>query len=132
MEAPRKWKRFESSGQWWLGRRKYLAYTLRELSSVFIILYVLLFSISAFQLKLGETNYLAYQRLLTTPPFIVLSLLILSFNVYHTITWFRLTPVATPPIRVNGGKMPDWVLIGLQIYAWPLISYVLYVWIFAR
>lgn len=97
-----------------------------------MLLYVLTFSISLLQLRLGQNGYLAYQRLLTSPLFIILSLVILAFTVYHTITWFTLTPVATPPIRVNGGRMPGWVLVALQLYAWPLISYVIYVWIFAR
>jgi len=132
MEPQRKRKQFEPPSLWWLGHRQYLAYTLRELSSFFIILYVLLFSISMFQLKLGEASYQAYERLLTSPPFIVLSILILAFSVYHSITWFKVTPTALPPIRVNGGKMPGWVLVAVQVYLWPLISYVLYVWIYAR
>lgn len=78
---------------WWLRRAKYVAIFLRELSSVFILAYVLLYLEILSQVRSGGTGLVAQ---LATPPFIVLSLTMLLFSLYHSITWFLLLPKIQP------------------------------------
>ncbi len=83
----------EPSRFWWLRRAKYLAIFLRELSSIFILAYVLLYLQILSQLRAGDTSLVSQ---LGTPPYLVLSSLMVAFSLYHSITWFMLTPKVQP------------------------------------
>jgi len=79
---------------WWLRRGKYVAVFLRELSSVFILLYVLLYLRILSEANAGSTTTVSQ---LGTTPFLILSLTLLAFSIYHSITWFFLFAKVMPP-----------------------------------
>lgn len=83
----------EPSRFWWLRKGKYLAIFLREFSSVFILLYVLLYLQILSEANAGSTELISR---LGTIPFIALSIVILAFSVYNSVTWFLLLPKVQP------------------------------------
>ncbi len=83
---------------WWLRKFRYISVFLRELSSVFILGYVLLYLQILSGLRSGATNFLPQ---LGTAPFLALSFVMLAFSLYHSVTWFSLLGRAQP-IRLAG------------------------------
>lgn len=83
----------EPSKFWWLRKPKYVAIFLRELSSVFILAYVLFYLQILSQLQSGASSLVSQ---LTSAPFVVLSVSMLAFSLYHSITWFLLLPKIQP------------------------------------
>ena len=72
---------------WWLKSRRYFMFMMRELSSVFVAAFALLFLYQLFLLTKGPEVYAAFQRSLMTPKFIAFYAIAFVFSVYHTITW---------------------------------------------
>ena len=77
----------EMSPAWWLKSRRYFMFMMRELSSVFVAAFALLFLYQLFLLTKGPEVYAAFQRSLMTPKFIAFYAVAFAFSVYHTITW---------------------------------------------
>ncbi len=88
----------EPSKFWWLRKFRYIPIFLRELSSVFILAYVLLYLQILSGLRSGSMNLLSQ---LGTLPLLALSFVILAFSLYHSVTWFLLLARAQP-IKVGG------------------------------
>ncbi len=82
---------------WWLKKPRYISIFLRELSSVFILAYILLY----LQILSGLRSGANFLPQLGTPPFLALSLVMLAFSLYHSVTWFSLLGRAQP-IKVAG------------------------------
>ena len=77
---------------WWLKRRVYFLFILRELTSVFIAVYLILFLNLLYQLSLGRQAYEIYLDFLATPGMIVFPVLALVAPLYYSITCFWLLP----------------------------------------
>jgi fumarate reductase subunit C len=88
----------EAGRFWWLRKFRYISIFLRELSSVFILAYVLLYLWLLPGLRSGSTNSFSQ---LGTAPFLALSFAMLAFSLYHSITWFSLLGRAQP-IKLGG------------------------------
>jgi fumarate reductase subunit C len=116
-----RWYRSRVSVFWWLGQWHYLKFILRELSSVFVAIFVI---VTVFQLRALEQGPEAYARFvqwLRTPWALALNLVSLFFVVFHAVTWFNLTPHAMP-LRVRGHRIPAWLLTLPNYAAWMLVS----------
>ena len=87
----------EASRYWWLMRSKYIAIFLRELSSVFILSYVILYLLILNQLQSGTSDLLGQYAAF---PFVAVSISFLAFSLYHSITWFLLLP-KIQPLRIG-------------------------------
>ena len=96
-----RWYRPHVSVYWWLGEWHYLKFILRELSSVFVAVFVIetLFMLNA--LRNGPEAYAHFQQCMRNPLLIVLNVVSFFFVVFHAITWFNLAPSAMP-VRVRG------------------------------
>src|ERR1700690_357484 len=101
-----RWYRPRVSVYWWMGEWHYLKFILRELSSVFVAVFVVetLMLISA--LRGGPEAYAHFQQSMRNPLVVVLNLVSFFFIVFHTITWFNLAPSAMP-VRLGGRRLPD-------------------------
>lgn len=106
---------------WWLTNRVYFLFMVRELTSVFIAAYVVLFLLMLHRLALGREAYEAYMRFLAAPGMIVLHVLILAAALFHTITWFNLTPKAMS-VRLGEKRVPPPILVGGTYAAWIAAS----------
>jgi fumarate reductase subunit C len=106
---------------WWLRRRRYVLYMLRELTSLFIAAYCVLLVVGVARLAQGEPAWDGFVAALCGPVAVVLQLLALAFAVIHSVTWFALTPRAMP--RAIGGDAASarWI-VAAHYVLWAAVS----------
>lgn len=115
---------------WWLRKRNYFIFVMRELSSLFVawlVLYLLLFVRAVFQ---GEAEYDAFLDKASSGPVLVLNLVAFAFVLLHTVTWFGVTPQAMD-LRLRGRKVPKAAVLGGQYVALGVVSAFVF-WLVAR
>jgi len=109
------------SATWWLKRSSYLLFMLRELSSVFVAGYVVIFLVMIRRLSQGPAEYEAFLAALRSPLAILFHIVALAFALLHTITWFNLTPKAMAVWR-GEERLPAAMLIVPNYVAWIVLS----------
>jgi fumarate reductase subunit C len=67
---------------------------------------------------------------LKTPRLLAFNIVAFLFVLYHTITWFNLTPTAMV-VRLRGKRVPDSIVAGSNYLAWLIVS-VIVAWIFTQ
>jgi fumarate reductase subunit C len=106
---------------WWVRKRSYFVFVMRELSSIFIAWLVLYLCLFVRAVGEGEAAYRAHLEWAASPWLVVLNLVALGFVVLHTVTWFALTPRAMV-VAVRGRRVPDAVVIGAQYAVLAVVS----------
>lgn len=110
----------EISRLWWLHRRSYVFFVLRELSSIFVAWSVVFLLLLVRALAQGGGEYAAFLDWAANPGVVVLNVVTLAFLLLHSVTWFNLTPAATvvklrgqrvPPVAIAGGAYAAWVVV---------------------
>ena len=115
---------------WWLKRRPYVLFIVRELTSLFVGFYCLLLLVALYMLGQGEEAYEGMLTFLRSGPVIALHIIALIFTVYHSVTWFNLTPKAIV-IPIGEKRVPDVFIAGSNYVAWVVFSGILY-WFVVR
>jgi fumarate reductase subunit C len=116
-----RWLRRRVSTYWWLARPTYLAFILRELSSVFIawaLVYLLLL------VRAVGQDPDAYQRFLdgaSHPLIVAINVVTLLFAVFHTVTWFNLAPQAMV-VHLGTRRVPGALIAASNYAAWLAVS----------
>jgi fumarate reductase subunit C len=106
---------------WWLRKRTYFVFVMRELSSVFIawlVLYLLLFVRAVGR---GEAAYRDFLDDAASPWLVTVNVIAFAFVVLHTVTWFSLTPQAMV-VRVRGRRVPGVAILLGQYVALAAVS----------
>ena len=116
-----KWHRTRVSTYWWLGRWPYVKFIVREMSSIFVAFFVVMTLLQIRALSHGPQAYQVFQERLQTPPVLVLNIISLFFVLFHTITWFNLTPRAMV-VHLRGKKLPDVMIIAPNYIGWLIVS----------
>lgn len=111
----------EMTSEWIFRHPRYLRYMAREFSCLFIGGYTLLLVAGLKSLSESQAAYEAFIQSLKGPVSIVFHLLALGFAVYHSATWFNLTPKALP-LQVGEAFVPDGVISGAHYAAWAALS----------
>jgi fumarate reductase subunit C len=75
------------------------------------------------RLSEGPEAWSAFLEGLKNPLIVVFHLVALAFAVYHSITWFQLTPKALP-VQLGEKFLPDGVISGAHFGAWTVLSLV--------
>src|SRR3954468_17515101 len=88
---------------WWLRKRTYFVFVMRELSSIFIAWLVAYLLLLVYAVGQGEAAYLRFLDWAGSPWVIALNVVALAFVLLHTVTWFALTPQAMD-VRLDGRK----------------------------
>ncbi|HEV2103774.1 MAG TPA: hypothetical protein VGR58_13430 [Candidatus Acidoferrum sp.] len=125
-----RWYRKRVSTYWWLQRWEYLRFVLREISSVFIAIFVVETLFQIYTLSRGPEAYAIFLSVLKNPFVFALNVISLLFVVFHSITWFNLSARAMS-IRVGGKKVPGFLISGPNFAAWFFISAVI-AWLLLR
>jgi fumarate reductase subunit C len=133
---------------WWLNRRAYFYFMLRELTAVFVAGYCVFLLAMLWRLRqacaaaaqragatLTRDHYLnvlgaVFDEMLDwlqTPWSVGLHFLALLFACYHAATWFNLTPQIMV-IRLGEEKVPGAVVAAANYALWLIVSLVL-VWL---
>lgn len=110
-----------SDYSWWLSQPRYVRYMMREASCIFIGAYsgVLVFGLVC--LSQGAAAWDAFLQILQAPGSIAFHLLALAFSLYHTTTWFNVTPKAMP-IQLGETRVPGSIIIGAHYLVWIIVS----------
>ena len=111
----------EMTSEWIFRHPRYLRYMTREFSCLFIGGWTLLMVWGLKQLAEGPAAWAAFLDCLKSPASIVFHVLALAFAVYHSITWFNLTPKALP-LQVGEEFVPDAAISGAHFAAWAVLS----------
>ena len=109
---------------WWLRKPSYFLFMLRELSSVFIAIFLIVFLIQIYQLTRGPEAYVAFSQKLSSPGWVIFHIVALAFAIYHSITWFQSTAVVLP-IRLGEREIAPGLVTTFNIGAWIAISLVI-------
>ena len=108
---------------WWLKRKTYFLFMVRELTCVFVGGYALFLLILAMQ----RDDPQAFAALLNSRVSMALQIMALPMVLYHSITWFNLTP--TVFVLWRGEERVSAILIaGANYVAW-IIASVAVLWI---
>jgi fumarate reductase subunit C len=122
-----RWYRRPTSTYWWLEKRAYLVFILRELTSVFVAWFVVFLLLLVAAVSEGEESYRRFLSWAAHPVVVALNVVSLAFVVLHAVTWFNLAPQAMA-VRVRGQRVPG-IWIALSNYAaWVAVS-ALVVWL---
>jgi fumarate reductase subunit C len=106
---------------WWLGRRSYLIFILRELSSVFVAWFVVFLLMLLWAVGRGDDQYRDFLDWAASLWVVVLNVVALLFVLLHAVTWFGLAPKAMV-VRVRGRRVPPlWIAIS-QYAGWAVVS----------
>ena len=126
-EAPRKHSVYKQPlpATWWLSNKNYFLFMLREVSALFIAIFVLIYVVGLYRLAQGEAQYGAYLESLQTPLAGVAFLVILAFALYHTVTWFSLTPIVMV-VRLGSRVIPAKLVLVVNYVAWLVLSGILF------
>ena len=116
-----RWLRPRMSTYWWLGRGSYLAFILRELSSVFVAWFVAFLLLLVRAVSAGDSAYREFLQWSATPFPLLLNIVTLLFVVFHAITWFNLAPQAMV-VKVGKAPVPGSVIAGSNYAAWVVVS----------
>jgi fumarate reductase subunit C len=115
---------------WWLRRPGYVRFMLREVTSVFVAIFVVELLVIVHKIGQGPQAYADIMAKLQSPWWIVFHVVALVFVLYHTITWFQATGVVqvvrvgdrqVPPALVVAGNYVAWVVVTLFILYWLLM-----------
>jgi len=115
---------------WWLERRSYLLFVLRELSSVFVawtVVYLLLL------VNAVSDGPASYERFLDRSGqwwMVVINVIAMLFLLLHVVTWFGLAPRAMV-IKVRGVRLPPRQIVAAHYAAWLVLSAII-AWLVLR
>lgn len=111
---------------WWLHKRSYTLYMIRELTCIALALYAAVVIYGLGRLAEGPEAWNAFVTALRGPGFVTFHLVALVLMVYHTVTWFQLTPKAMPVMR-GDDFLPGRYIVGAHFAAWAVVSLVVLV-----
>ncbi len=110
---------------WWLAQGRYIRYMTREATSLFIGAYTAVLVVGLSRLAAGKDAWEAYLEVLQSLPGLVFHIVALLFALYHTVTWFNVTPKAMP-LEIAGRRLPGAVIAGAHYVVWAAISVALF------
>jgi fumarate reductase subunit C len=110
---------------WWLRKRSYFVFVMRELSSLFVAWFVVYLLILVYAVGRSQPAYQAFFDWAATPWVVVLNVVASLFLVLHVVTWFNLTPQAMV-VRIRGQRAPAALIIAAQYAGLAIVSAFVY------
>jgi len=110
---------------WWLRKRSYFIFVMRELSSLFVGWFVLFLVLFIIAVGRGESAYDTFLDDISHPAVVTLNAIALVFVVLHTVTWFSLTPQAMV-VSLGGRRVPASVILVSQYAGLLVVSAFVY------
>ena len=106
---------------WWMKKKTYVLFIVRELTCVFVGGYALFLLV----LVARRDDPQAFVAWLNSPFLIVLQIIALPMVLYHSITWFNLTPKVmvvwrgeerVSPLLIAGANYVAWAIVSIAIF----------------
>ena len=105
---------------WWLKRKSYFMFMVRELTCLFVGGYALFLLILAS--RIGDAD--GFSALLQHRLVIVLQIIALPMVLYHTVTWLNLTPKVLVIWRGESRVSPV-LIAAVHYFAWFVVSVII-------
>ena len=116
-----RWFRRRPSPFWFVERRSYLVFVLRELSSLFVAWFVAFLLLLLRAIAGGPGAYQEFVAWSGRPWLLAVNVVALLFVVLHTVTWFGLAPDAIV-LRVRGRRVSRRAIIAAHYAVWAVVS----------
>ena len=116
---------------WWLRHPAYFRFMMRELSSVFIAIFLVVFLVQIHQLSRGPEAYMAFVERLRSPGWIIFHIVALAFALYHSVTWFTLMGVVQV-VRLGERQVPPRLVVAATFGLWAILSLIILFWFLLR
>jgi fumarate reductase subunit C len=116
-----RWFRPRVSTYWWLERRSYLAFILRELSSVFVAWSVVYLLLLLRAVSEGESSYRQFLSWSDRRVVLLVNAVSLAFVVFHAITWFNLSSKAVV-VHVRRKRVAGALITASNYLAWIVVT----------
>lgn len=116
-----RWLRTRVSTYWWLQRRSYVVFILREVSSVFVAWFVIFFLLLVHAVGSGDAPYQRFLVWAGHPLVLLLNTMSLLFVILHAVTWFNLAPQAMA-VRFRGRRVRPLWIAAPNYLAWAIVS----------
>lgn len=129
-DVPRTAYRRSVSRWWWLEKRSYLLFVLREFSCVFVAWTVVFLLLMLGAVAGGDDDYQSFVDWASSPVVVAVNVMSLAFLALHTVTWFATTPQAMV-VRVRGQRLPAWLIVASE-YAGLVVVSAFVIWLLAR
>ena len=113
------------SRTWWLENPRYLLFMLRDASSIFVALWVVLLLVQLAQLGQGAQAYQRFIDDVVRSPFgIAFGLVTLAFALLHSVTWLQLAGVVQV-VTVGQRRLPANYVVAGAFVGWLVASVVI-------
>jgi fumarate reductase subunit C len=106
---------------WWVKRRSYLLFMLREISCVFVAWFVVYLLLLVRAVGDGPDSYVRFLDWSANPLVVSLNVVALIFLLLHAVTWFNLAPRAIVP-HIRGHRVPARAVLAGHYAAWFVVS----------
>ncbi len=113
-------REFSKTG-WWLKHPRYIRYMAREMSALFIGIYALILMAGLFGLSQGQAAYEAFLEKAEGTAGLIFAVFAFAFAVYHTFTWFQVTPKAMP-LMIAGKRIPGPFIVAAHWFGFIVVS----------
>ena len=106
---------------WWLDRRAYFSFIVRELTCLFVGAFAVLTLLQVRAIGDGAGAHEAFAAMLRSPACIAFSAVAFVMAVFHALTWFRAVPT-TIVVRLGEQRVPGSVIAGAHYAGWLVVS----------
>ncbi|RUQ37929.1 MAG: fumarate reductase subunit C [Candidatus Competibacteraceae bacterium] len=112
-----------SKTTWYLEHPRYKRYMAREVTCIFILIFTFELVCALGAVANGPEAYAAFLAKLHSPLSILFNLVALVVTVYHSVTWFNVTPQAMP-VQIGEEFVPGQYIVGAHYGVWAVVSLV--------
>ena len=116
-----RWLRQKLSTYWWLEKRAYVAFILREGSCMFVAWFVVYLLLLVNSVGGGPGSYARFLEWSATPWVLTLNVVSFLFIVYHAITLFVAAPQAMV-VHIGHERVPGVLVLAGHFVAWGAAS----------
>ena len=122
-----RWLRRRVSTYWWLEKRSYFAFVLREGSCLFVAWFVVYLLLLIRRVLMGDAAYQEFLAWSARPSVLLLNIVSFLFLILHAVTFFDAAPRALV-VHFGTRRVPE-RLIGLSHYGAWLVASALVFWL---
>ena len=112
MSTPKSYVR--PMGGWWLKNPYYIRYMVRESTALFVAAYALYLLCGLARLASGAAAWQGWLQELSSPGAVVFHIIAMAAALYHTVTWFKVSPKVTPPLFIGKTRISDQAITTTQ------------------
>ncbi|HRZ05590.1 MAG TPA: fumarate reductase subunit C [Candidatus Competibacteraceae bacterium] len=116
-----------SKTTWFLSHPRYKRYMAREVTCIFIFAYTFLLIVALARLSQGEEAFNAFVQALRSPLGVLFNVAALIAAVYHSMSWFDVTPQAMP-IQMGEEFVAGNIIVNAHYGAWAVVSLIILFW----